>query len=672
MKKAIAATGVLLLLTLVVVVLVSFRGGGAGPDPRPEVLRVGPGQASIAWRGSARAPGRLYYRPAGSEAAPWSAGSPPARLHQVLLRGLRPSTRYSYWFGRREARHSFRTAPLPVTPFSFLLTWGDPSRRLRALLASERPEFILALSPRAAAGPDTLGDARPSTPIFNTTGADSKLLRFAPRRRWALQWGGLRLLFTADGGLPAGALEPGPAHTTGVVVSANIEVSRVGSSALHATLVRHNRQHPGRPAAFVILLRASGQPVITGGVRYVPGSALRGNTASGATRVDVAEASVVATLLDRGHEVLLRQSAVSRRRTCKECRQLADRGAYEESVKAYVAFISTHQGHFQLDDAHLAVAEILDEKLFRFRQALTWYRALSRTHGHSTLAPLARQRIKYLEAHADHDYQPLARFQRVRHLELPRSQGTRAGRQRCRQQVRAILVEFPRCSLAPVMRYWLANQLRRDDPDGAVTAYRRLMADFPGDHRAAEAPLEIGETYYQARRYSEAARAFQAALTTRPGRASEISPHLERALRNVWRGRGALVAGAVLLLLLALGLLLPPRGIPRQLWARGVKGWLPLASLTLLAGWFMSDKFTSAGELLGLALSTSAAAALGHPISAGLAAKLLGPRGGARPGRTRLLLRGMLGTLLGLLLLGAVSYLALYLLNEHYLTVIKL
>ena len=634
---------------------------------------MGPGEASIAWRTRAATVGSVQYRKAGAD-APWqraSQGGGPRTTHGVTLSGLEPGARYHYRLAGSTTRHGLQTPPPASAAFSFLLFWGAVPGDAGAVFRAELPDFVLALAPPSAGSVDPLARARASALVYGPTGPDSRVSPPKGRPAWALDWGGLRLAFVQKAEQIPGLLDAKKAHTIGVVYSGRLKPGSAEEYSVFMMLLKHNTGAPGssgRPrAAFVIhagdrLLRQEQEGVVRLTLpRAVAGSA----------RVDVDRGSVVAVTTAKRRELVLRRSSVQRRRTCRECRRLAERGAYEPSVRAYKEFIRTNQGHYQLDDAHLAIAEILDESLFRHQEALVWYRRLLQRYPRSSLAPTARQRVAYLQAHSGYVFVPLARFERVRRRELARAGDDAAAVKAALDRVEVIIRDYPKSTLVPVMIYWLANQHRGRDPDRAVAFYRRLISEHPGHARAADARLEIGETYYQARRYEEALRALAAARRALPGRVAALGAQEARTRRNLRRRHLALAAGGVIPLVLLFGLLWPPRGVSRRRLARAVKAFVPLASLTLLGGWLVHEQFTSPRVLIGLGLSISGAACFGYPFTAALARKVLGAER-ADAGVGRRLLAATVSVGAGLALLVCAAYLGVYLLDEHYLTTFKL
>ncbi len=633
----------------------------------PEISHPGPGEVTVAWRTRAASAGWVEHRRAGAD-APWrrvNQGGGPRTTHRVTLTGLKPGARYRYRLAGSLERHGFQTPPAADAAFSFLLLWGAVPADAGALVQAELPDFVVVMAPPSAGSADPLAATRASVPVYGPTGPDSRVSPRKGRPAWALDWGGLRLAFAQKSEQIFDLLDSTRAHTIGVVYTGDFKVGAEEFLAQVQLLHQKLKRRGGSPS-FVIgggqrLERQEHHGVVRLSLPREAGSA----------RVDVDRGSVVAVTTGQGQELVLRRSSVPRRRTCRECRRLAERGAYEQSLRAYKAFIRSNQGHYQLDDAHLAIAEILDESLFRHQEALAWYRRLMARYPRSALAPMARQRVKYLQAHSGYVFVPLARFERVRRRELAAAGDDPMAARAALGRVEAIIRDYPRSTLVPVMIYWLANQHRGSDADRAVAFYRRLISQHPRHARAADARVEIGETYYRARRYEEALAALATARQALPGRAAAITAQEDRTRRNLRRRQMAVAAGAAAPVILLLGLLWPPRGVSRRRLARAVKAFVPLAGLILLGGWLVHEQFSGPAVLLGLGLSISAAACFGYPFTAALAHKVL-MAGRADAGLGRRLLAAAVSAGAGLLLLACAAYLSIYLLDEHYLTTFKL
>lgn len=650
-------------------------GPGAEPaEPVPELLAVSSHEATIGWRSSEPGVGSVSWRPATGEGQPRQVVEPQGATveHAVTLTGLQPGKLYRYRLGGGKQQYTFRTDPGPGASFSLLLVWGDAAQLTDARLRDEPAELLVSLDPLPRTTPDPLQALRPALPVFDPGGRSSPLLEARgeqsgrQRGSWALDWGGLRLVFFTrpdDLGRLAGLLDAAEAQTVGLVVA--LPVLEAVGEPLAAALAEQGQRSPQRPVSFVLVSGSSDSELeVRDGIRYLPlGGA---GSATGALRLEVEPESCRAVRLADGQAVVLRPPPLMLRRTCEECRQLADQGRYEESLAAYRQFVADHADHYQVDDALQAIAELLDHKLFRLPEAVAAYHDLLQRYPASPLVPLARQRLAYLQELSDCGWEPLARFERIRLLEMTAAGQDAAAREALLRQVDALLDRHRACALAPRLASWLASQQRVADPLAAVARYRQLAVDFPGHPLARDAPVEIAGTLYEAQRYGEAVVALRAALQVRPDLAGELLAQLARAERNQRRRHLALAAW-VLLALLAVAALLRWRSAPlrlARLLACSAAAFAVLAGILLLGGWLIAEQFWSPGQRYALALLPAAAAVLGGVIGRRLADGLLP---GARPA-----LRLLVGSLLGLAFLAAAVYLTLFHVNEHYLVVVGL
>ena len=726
-RKIVTACVVALIVPGMCLLLWQFGSRDASDGPSCELLAVGPTQVTIAWNAEKPSLGRIWYRPVRGREPGTVVADPlgATTAHEIVIGGLQPGTRYRYWLDGAEdgPRWEFQTAPPVSGPFSFLLTWGDVSRSAAPLVMSETPEFVLSLTPIDFARRDPFASVRPYLPVYDLRGVNSPYLARlgedaavkTEESGWPLDCAGLRLAVLDDDGRRIPDLAASPAaHTVGVIlqslpgcsvggdssrrlkqfpaapsatgvasykdpasdfstapwlIDGRLSVEAIEQSQFHATLLEHNRRWGSRPVAFVIVPARVDANIEIGGVRYVAIDSRDGT--SGAARIDVAVESCRLTFVHpagaaEADEIVLREPPLAQKRTCAECRRLADQGAYEESIAAYEAFIESNQGHFQIDDAHYAIAEILDEQLFRYEEALRWYRRLIEEYPDCTLAPMARGRIAFLAAHADFDYRPLASFERVRRVRFARSLKDPRARDACLAEVEQIVAEYPQCKIAPLMRYWLANQYRRHAPDRAVELYRSLLQRHADSSQAEDAWIEMGETYYDAGQYEKALSVFEEALGAVAGRADEIRTQMDRARRNLRRQDLAVAGWLVLAGLFLAGLFLPPVGVRFGQW-RPAACALVLLSLFLLGyGWFIREQFSSTTELIVLAIALAAVSTVGVPFSSALGRKLCGRRCQGR------VARAILGCLFGLAMFIVGGYLVIYYVNPHYLIVVNL
>jgi tetratricopeptide (TPR) repeat protein len=659
-----------LIISVIVIVIIAVvwkSGRSTEANIKPEVLNISTSQAAIAWISKAKYKGSVSYVPAGDEIAPLSATENfgASDQHEVVLTGLRPSTRYTYWLDDSPTRFQFQSQPAPSSPFSFLIVWGDISDRIVSLLRSEAGEFIISLTPSAGHGSDMFSNVRPYVPVYGLSGVDSPFLKAVGSKPqtvdslWKLDWGGLRLIFVgkeADSDKIAEMLSAPSAHTIGIITSSDIISAPFGQSKLHSMLVGHNKQQPTRPAAFVAIVGSGQENSEIDGVRYFGIDTAR---RAGAARVDIDVESARAVFVDENREVALKQPPLKQKRTCEECRRLADKGAYEASVKAYIEFIETHKGNYQIDDAYFAIADIYDSKLFDFKKAQDWYRLLIAEYPDGTFTSLANQRIKYISAYSDYDYKPLASFERIKAIEFARKKEQPQERSKIFDQVRALIKQYPDSNVAPVMQHWLANQYRLSDPNKAVEAYMALRKNYRGNSQAQEVMVEIGETYYDAGRYKEAIKAYSEALNELPAMADTIRAQITRSERNIRRDKIAYACWAIVAVTLIGAVLKKPQqtDTSRIIWS--VAAFAVVWAALSFAAWLIHEQFNSTGEMVWIVFSFSAITALSALISMKFT--------------VRANVHSVLaGTLVGIVFFLAGIYLAIYYIYVHYLIVVKL
>lgn len=644
---------------------------------KPEVLDVTDSQVTIAWLSEKPYKGLVLYNLAGSSELSLSATDSFAasKEHEVVIIGLSPSTRYTYSIAGSDNRFQFQTQPLPNTPFSFAIVSNKKPEQIVSLVMSEMPEFIVCLNSTSNSVTDPFFGVRPYLPIYNTTGVDSPFLRAVGNvespRSWKLDWGGLRLVFVdkAEGlaKVPRmlNTLRP---HTFGIITSGQvINEEIIRQTELHSIIVSHNKVNPIRPVAFVGIVGQRKQAVEIDQVQYfgidAKSNEIEKGKNAGIIRVDVDVESIRAVFINENREIVLRKAPLGEKRTCEECRRLADKGAYEESIKAYEAFIKNNRGHFQIDDAYFAIAEILDEKLFRFAEALNWYSRLIDEYPGGTLTPLAKQRIKYLTSYSDYDYEPLARFERIKKVEFGRRKHIAESRDRILKEVELIIKEYPDSKLAPVMQYWLANQYRTIDPDKAVYFYMALKNKYAGHNLTKELMIDIGKTYYDAKRYKEARNTYNKALAELPWLRDTIKAQISRCSRNIHRARITLVCWCVLATTLSLVISYKPFGIYKDKLVSSFVAFVILSSVLLFGAWLIREQFSSVKEMFSIVISFSTVASVGSLISMCLGKKLIISSG-------REFCSVGLGGVIGILFFIAGTYLAIYYINVHYLIVI--
>ena len=678
----------------------------------PELSKVGKFDATVAWQSEDAGRGEVSYRRAGVDEKPMSASDEVSgsQYHRVLLKGLKPNTRYSYGIEGAPGSFQFQTQPLTSTPFSFLILHASDAGEVEKLVTGELPDFILVLE-RADDSMAGLDAIRPSLPVFNLEGPDSPFLRAVeetPVKQplWTLDWGGLRCVFINEYQKAFPRLKKligsYAHHTIGIFLApesfaggshrdaaALTDPSGVSATELHKLLAAHNADQPQNPVAFVGMVDAGGKTAASldldaDGIRYF---SLAPSGRGKSMRVDVEPESVRAFFLDQSREIVLKAPPHKKKITCEECRRLADKGAYEASIQAYKDFISANKAHYQIEDAIFAIAKIEDEKLFEFQKALRWYGRLIEEFPESTLSAIARQRTAYLVSHKDYGFEPLKQFERIKKVEFARKKDDPAHLTKILEEVRGLVAKYPDSALAPDMLHWLAYQYRAVDTQKAVDAYSHLKKAYPGSPDAREVMLEIGETYYRAGQYKTAARIFREARAQLPELADTIDAKIKRSLRN--QRRVVLQWVCLAVALLAAVLLVPCRRVvDGKSMRKGGAFFFLIAVVLFLGAYFIREQFNSVKEMILIAVFLSASAAISASAGTIFSRLLETAKGDAsnsaaneaskdapaesNPGASKIALARFAGSMGALVLFTALCYLSIYHIHIHYLIIFKL
>lgn len=666
-----------------VVILLLFASGGCKPSDTviyPEIVSIDASTVTIAWVSKKPYQGQINYYSTENPGSTKTAEENFDRSyqHEVRIDGLEPGTQYLYWIGDDETKYFFRTQPAAVNPFSFLIELDNLSDRITSLLMSEMPEFILSFSKESKF--NDYQSIKPYVPLYDFYGQKSGYLNAEnkpddPTESWKLDWGGLSLIFIDDARELNQFLDSPTAHTTGIIIresSPKYFEPPNQTTALHRRIIDHNKKFPSNKIAFVLIPGPKIASKNIDNINYMQLPLVEAGSRKKTTaiRIDVNVEATYAVLLDTGDEVTLRLPPLKENRTCEECRRLASTGSYKESVLAYQEFINNNQGHFQIDDAVYAVADILDTKLFQYKAAVQWYHKLVSGYPDSTLAPLASQRLEYIAKFADYDFIPLRRFEQIRRVELLQNKGDSLGREKILAEVNQIVEQYPDAAIAPVVYYWLANQYRDHDIAKARETYLALLEKFPAHPHSKEVWWEIGEAYYNAQKYKQAIAAFKEALITLPGSAEDIKSQIDRANRNLRRRHLNIISVAIAVLIIIGSIFWPPTGIQMNSLFAAALAFIVLLFLFSLAGWLIAEQFSSINELLIIATGMAAAFSGGFPFSHTLADKIL--RISNRHSEPGVTFTAVCGIMLNLLFAAAFVYSVIFYTNEHYLTIIMI
>lgn len=230
------------------------------------------------------------------------------------------------------------------------------------------------------------------------------------------------------------------------------------------------------------------------------------------------------------------------------------------------------------------------------------------------------------------------------------------------EDVEALGREYPTCRLAPVMQLWLANRYRQFSVDKAVAALRQLRQQFPDSAEAGDVSFEIGATYYQAGRYSEAIAALEQALEDSPHKKKVIEGQIARSYRNIRRDIIAGSCWVLLAILLVLAMVAKPFGFQTAGKGKLILTFLVLTAVFAFAGYLIHEQFDSFEKMLLFAFWFALNAGIAAWVSSATAAKFF----------DGVFWRCVVGSLLGLLFFSAGFYLIVYYLNVHYLVLVKL
>ena len=352
----------------------------------PSIIQLNESQVIISWESNVPYEGKIYYKAAGTEDRPLAISGKlgKATYHDIEIQGLKPSTQYLYWIDGMEKKYHFRTKPVQNEPFAFMMTTDTEKLDYLSALQKEACSFILVFNNSEKS--KALNLCNSYTPIFSM---DSSVSSF--------EWSGLQIeVIRHETDLNKISNSSGT-HTLGIIVQSALfdNVEKIESSSLHKSILEYNAQHSLTPVSFVGILNSDANMINISDISYVGLAQGKSNSDLNdftlIINVDLESTSAYFVAADK--EILLKEPPLQGKRTCKECRRLAERGAYEESIKAYEYFIESNKGHYQIDDAYFAIAELYDGKLFQFAQALEWYNLLLQDFPSSNLISLANQRV---------------------------------------------------------------------------------------------------------------------------------------------------------------------------------------------------------------------------------------------------------------------------------------
>lgn len=661
-----------LIILMVITVLFLLAGCSTMPsDENPPVItNVTKNEVTINWESKDKYKGKVFYKNAGKQERPAMSadilGS--SNKHEVMIKGLSPSTHYVYWLGGAEnKKYSFQTEADNSASFTFLIADSDSSDDLSSLILSEDCSFILSLKGKSD---NTFSSCRSLLPVFYLDKNDNAAGESAVREAiWSFDWGGLRMiLVNSQGSVNSYLYAPG-SHTIGIILNKDVmsnDKSEICRTEFHRTLVMHNQESPNSPVAFVGVMYFSQDTLRLDDILYFnlsDGSAGHSEKHQGIVMLDIDVESATAYIPALDRELLLKAPPLQGKRTCKGCQRLAEKGAYKESIEAYKAFIDHHQGHFQIDDAYFAIAEILDEKLFQYKDAIDWYNLLIEKYPESSLIPIAKLRISYISEYSDYNYEPLAGFERLKTVDFLKARDKKDEQQQLLEKANNLLNKYPSCKITPVVMLWIASQYQQFDSGKAIRYYQGLKAKFPAFSIENEVAMKIGETYYNSGNFSDAKKAFIQARMELPQSIQAIDAQLNRIKRNNGREILKYVAWLIIALVSLVSVIKKPAGLRRVRIKRTILISVIYTLLLCILSWLIREEFRSYNEMLLILACSVLLMPFSAIVSTTLASKLF-PRHNV--------LAKLIGSIAGILIFIFGYYLIIYYVNVHYLITFKL
>ena len=487
------------------------------------LVEVGPFSATLEWSTGSPATCRILY----GEGALFDrelSEEKPSLKHSATLTGLTPATRYTYRFDPGGPTSSFRSAPGRDGAFDLVVL--DPAS---PLCSGEAPGSAAAFG----ADPDIVVLTGPCDGGLGVRPESILTLETPESGVERLRYGRYVILVSQDVATAAGEeTDPEDAERKRIVVVSR--TPEIVPAVLEETIILSPRA-----------------------VRFGAETTTWGTAPAAWFELDAFEiAWVHGGTKDRQRMVIV-EAPPETKKTCLYCSRLMESGRYEESVAWYRDFIIGNKDRYAVEDAAFSIARILDEKLFRYPAGMDAYREFLGLYPKSRRASLARYRLKYLLARSDHDFEPLARFERAK-AKLVAADPVPAV-----SEVESLLEDFPDAAVAEDALLWLGHLLEGVDPDRARLHYGALLDRFPSGENAAVASIALGDMDYRAKGYRRAIEAYETALTIVPRKYRiSVLDKIRKSRRNVKREAARYAAWLTLVAWLAvtIGLRAYPSG----------------------------------------------------------------------------------------------------------------
>jgi tetratricopeptide (TPR) repeat protein len=544
----------------------------------PRIIHVSKNEVTLCWDSPEKYEGIIYYKNVDKVRGRPTSGKDlhESSHHTVVIGDLSPSTLYSYWIKDTKTKYTFRTEPESNSPLSFLITGDDSLANETSLISSESCGFILSVKERKVNNHKT---ANSFVPVFFTDGKNSELNEdTVEQASWFLDWGDLRLVIINKKTAVGSFLNTYGNHTLGIILNSGIvsdNPDELKKSDFHHNVITQNKYNATNPVVFVGIVNYPEASFVSDGINYfsipLKKSGNEGLQASEPiiVSIDGLEASAYFPAVDK--EIILNIPPVHSRRTCFECERLAKKKQYENSISAYEQFIKIYRKQYQIDDAYFAIAKILDENLFRFTEAKTWYHALIDSFPDAASISKAKQRLRYFSKYGDCNSEPLEKFEAIK------SRYAETGDNMLKQQKQKIVLtpkqkeildeavelikNFGGCKVVPLITSWIADQYQQADGKKAAGYYSVLLEKYPEFSASNEIQFKLGETYSLMGENVKAKQALLEARDKLPQLSEKIDAQLTKVTIKIRREILAYLAWALSVIILLASILLKPTGV---------------------------------------------------------------------------------------------------------------
>jgi tetratricopeptide (TPR) repeat protein len=586
LKKSGLFLLIICIITISAIYLVKHASGSNTSNSAPRITELGRFGARISWNSSRPVVGEIVLR-TGNEAETVVREKIKTTHHSIDISGLLPETIYNYRLaGSSDQFFTFKTAPLTETAFRLMVDHRPEAfspknadnftRAVNTLL----PDFVILTGQLATK--DFLPEEKA---FFQGIKAASRIpIYLAPAREdlknpdsgeyfltvmpvqsngydYAFDYGNSRFIILG----PDFTEDRAAAYPKRRSDWFRETVSR--ENPLHIFIIWPSLTTPANSDQLLLdaINDFANQGIITALISSVkiPDRSLAAGLKNIAVNrkcltVDVDGAGVTGTLSgedDSEFEVVtIQETPEAVKRSCIYCRKLLDTQRYQESIDWYRKFIRQFGGKYTIDDAQFEIANIYDQYLYDYPDAIREYQTLIDQYPDSGKARQATHRIEYLKAYADYNFQPLQIFEKAK------AQTYQHNKMKAVAEIASILNRYPGAKIEGQVLLWLGYTLTESDLDRATSYFRRMIDSHPDPKSAEEAWVAWGDAYYFHKQYSKAIEAYNSAQKISANQFNfALQDKIRKSQRDIIRDLAFVIILIILALSYAAALLIKPR-----------------------------------------------------------------------------------------------------------------